>query len=54
MGHTVTHCSFHNVLFSMLCFIFFGGEGCKGGGQIGRDRKMSGTGVHDVALTKNQ
>ena len=28
------------------------GGGCKGRGQIQRDREMSGIGVHDVKLTK--
>jgi hypothetical protein len=43
VGHTVTHCSFRNGVFSMLCFVLFcfywGGEGCRvNGGYEGRGR----------------
>lgn len=48
MGHTVTHYSFHDEMFPVLCLcVFYWGWGsCKGG--------YEGTGVHDVKPTKNQ
>ena len=57
MGHTVTYYSFHNEMFSMLCFdfvwlcfILMGSlQGWRGG-----EGEMSGTGVHDVKFTENQ
>ena len=58
--HTVIHYSFHDKSFSMLwgvcvcvcvCVCFIKGD-CKGRRQIQGDREMSGTGVHDVKLTR--
>lgn len=50
--HTVTHYGFHEEMFSVLCFVclffvcFLLGD-YKASGQIQRDRKMSGTRVHE-------
>ena len=54
----------HDEMSSMLCFVYFYflfaflfsfvGGGCKGRRWIQEDGEMSGTGVHDVELTKNQ
>ena len=56
VGHTVTYYSFHDEMFSMLCFwfclCFIWGGGCKAEGQIWRDVKMNKTGGHDVKATK--
>lgn len=35
-------------MFLFFCFLL--GGGCKGGGQIRRDREMRGTEVHDMKL----
>ena len=62
VGYTVAHYSFHQELFSTLCFVcdfvvfvfcFFRG-GCKDRGHMVGDREMSATGVHEVKLTKNR
>lgn len=56
MGYTVTHYSFYDEMFSMLCllFNFLCQGGCKDRDHIGGDEERSGTGVHDVKLKKNQ
>ena len=55
MRHTVTHflCfvlfCFVNFLFVCVDFFFyFEKGGCKGGGQIGGNGEMNGTGLYDV------
>jgi hypothetical protein len=49
VGHTVTYYSFHDEMFSMLCFVYFiyclffiifGSEVCKRGGQIQGHEEM--------------
>jgi hypothetical protein len=35
-------------------FFYFEKGGCKGGGQIGGNGEMGGTGVHDMKFRKNQ
>ena len=56
MGHTDTPQIPRDVFYALFClfilvFIFFWRELQ---GQIREDGEMSGTGVHDVKLTKNQ
>jgi hypothetical protein len=63
VGHTVTHCTFHNefvcvcvYLFSLFCFVLF----CLFllvfyfVWEAARDREINGIGVHDIKFTKNQ
>lgn len=56
-GQPVGHAVLCFVSFVSSCFIFyffyFGGGGREGGRQIRRDEK-SGTGVHDMKLTRKQ
>ena len=69
LGHTGTHFSFTmrcflcfvSVLFGVVCLVgwflfYFGvsGHSCNGRGQKRGNGEMSGTGMHDVKLTKDQ
>lgn len=47
MGHTVTHCSFHNNFFSVF------GENAMVESRYEGRREISVIGVHDVKLTKD-
>ena len=54
--HTVTHYSFQDEMFSILCFVLYMcslvWRICKGREQIRGE--IRGAGVHDGKLTKNQ
>jgi hypothetical protein len=50
MGYTVTHYSFHNEMFPVLCFVCFVLVG-RLQGQGADIRGWGGIGVHDVKLT---
>jgi hypothetical protein len=50
--YCATHCG--TLQLPQWYFYFFWWGGCKSGGQIQRDGEMSGIGVHNVKLTKNQ
>jgi hypothetical protein len=61
MEYTVTHCSFYDKMFSMLCFIFCFAlflfslrRRSQGQRTDTKGQEMSGIGVHVVKLTKNQ
>jgi hypothetical protein len=43
VGHTITHCSFHKIFFF-----------CKGGEWTQGEGEMTGIGMRDVKLTRNQ
>lgn len=49
VGHTVMHCSFHKIVFSL-----FGGEVARVEGYVQGERETSTIGVPDVKFTKNQ
>ena len=59
MGHTGTHYSFHDEMFSVLCFccscclfvFYFVGEVARVEGGY---EEMNGPGVYDIKYTKNQ
>lgn len=50
----MTHCSFYNKVCLFWGFSVFRGEGCRDGGQVQRDREMTGIELDDVKLIKNQ
>lgn len=51
-GYFGTHC--HTLQLPQGDFFFLRRGGCKGGGQVRKDREMSGIGMHDGKFTKNQ
>lgn len=59
MGHAVVHCSFHDKIFSLLCFVLFVcvlsilGRWLQRLRADIRGQEVQWNWVHDVKLTKN-